>query len=265
MASLFEIGKSGVQAYRQALSVTGQNIANVNTDGYNKRAADLEEVPSSQGGVTNIPDQSGLGVRVSKIRRSFDAFLSSNLRDNNAEYVKYQKIVEKLNQLENMLLPSDSDLGKFIGRFFNSLQEVSSRPDDIASRSIVIENGKALANSFNTYSRQLLDFQTTSIRETESITSEINENLKQLSQVNKLVMSGGAKSTSPEILDARDQLLSKLSNNINFFVDYGKSGEVKITAGDSSKGKILLEDNSFSIINHRFLAPGRSTFSYVLI
>ena len=76
MGSLFEIGKSGVQAYRQALSVTGQNIANVNTDGYNRRAADLEEVPSSQGGVTNIPDQSGLGVRVNQIRRSFDAFLS---------------------------------------------------------------------------------------------------------------------------------------------------------------------------------------------
>ena len=32
MASLFEIGKSGVQAYRQALSVTGQNIAHINTD-----------------------------------------------------------------------------------------------------------------------------------------------------------------------------------------------------------------------------------------
>ena len=72
MASLFEIGKSGVQAYRQALSVTGQNIANVNTEGYNKRSADLEEVPSVQGGVTNIPDQSGLGVRVNQIRRSFD-------------------------------------------------------------------------------------------------------------------------------------------------------------------------------------------------
>ena len=28
MASLFEIGKTGVQAYRQALSVTGQNVAN---------------------------------------------------------------------------------------------------------------------------------------------------------------------------------------------------------------------------------------------
>ena len=41
MASLFEIGKSGVQAYRQALSVTGQNIANVNTDGYNMLANEV--------------------------------------------------------------------------------------------------------------------------------------------------------------------------------------------------------------------------------
>ena len=37
MGSLFEIAKSGIQAYRQALSVTGQNIANVNTEGYSKR------------------------------------------------------------------------------------------------------------------------------------------------------------------------------------------------------------------------------------
>ena len=120
MGSLFEIGKSGVQAYRQALSVTGQNIANVNTEGYNKRAADLEEVPSVQGGVTNVPDQSGLGVRVNQIRRSFDAFLSSNHRDTNSEYERLDNFIDKLNKLENMLLPSESDLGTFIERFFNS-------------------------------------------------------------------------------------------------------------------------------------------------
>ena len=36
MPSLFDIGKSGLQAYRQSLAVTGQNIANVNTKGYKK-------------------------------------------------------------------------------------------------------------------------------------------------------------------------------------------------------------------------------------
>ena len=50
MASLFEIGKTGVQAYRQALSVTGQNIANINTEGYNKRSADVSEVAGVSGG-----------------------------------------------------------------------------------------------------------------------------------------------------------------------------------------------------------------------
>ena len=65
MASLFDIGKSGVQAYRQALTVTGQNIANINTDGYNKRAASLEEVAGSQGGLTAIASQTGLGWMLS--------------------------------------------------------------------------------------------------------------------------------------------------------------------------------------------------------
>ena len=69
MASLFEIGKTGVQAYRQALSVTGQNIANINTDGYNKRRADVAEVAGVTGGPTNVSDQSGLGVRVTSVRR----------------------------------------------------------------------------------------------------------------------------------------------------------------------------------------------------
>ena len=64
MASLFEIGKTGVQAYRQALSVTGQNIANINTEGYNKRSADIAEVAGVTGGPTNVSDNAGLGVRV---------------------------------------------------------------------------------------------------------------------------------------------------------------------------------------------------------
>ena len=51
MPSLFDIAKSGVQSYRQALAVTGQNIANINTDGYKKREAALEEVTGAGGGL----------------------------------------------------------------------------------------------------------------------------------------------------------------------------------------------------------------------
>ena len=36
------------------LAVTGQNIANVNTDGFKKREVGLEEVSGAGGGVTEI-------------------------------------------------------------------------------------------------------------------------------------------------------------------------------------------------------------------
>ena len=67
MASLFDIGKSGLQSYRQALSVTGQNIANVNTEGYKRREADLKEVSGGQGDIYGVSRSSGLGVRMSAI------------------------------------------------------------------------------------------------------------------------------------------------------------------------------------------------------
>ena len=91
MGSLFEIAKSGIQAYRQALSVTGQNIANVNTEGYSKRDVNLEELGGIQGGVTDVSDQTGLGVRVDEIRRSFNAYVNERLRNAHSGY-------EQLNQ-----------------------------------------------------------------------------------------------------------------------------------------------------------------------
>ena len=260
MASLFEIGKSGVQAYRQALSVTGQNIANVNTEGYNKRAADLEEVPSVQGGVTNVPDQSGLGVRVNQVRRSFDAFLTSNLRDTNGDFERLDTYVDKLNKLENMLLPSDSDLGTFIGRFFSSLQDVASRPDELSARTVALENGKALANSFNNYDNQLKNLKSSTHKEVEDDLKVVNSLVDQLAQVNKLIMSGGSKNSSPDILDARDQLLLDLSKYINFTVDYGESNDAIVRLGNSGNGKILLKKTDKSVLTSS-IQEGRLIFN----
>jgi len=43
MASLLDIGRSAVNAQREALNVTGQNIVNANTEGYRRRDASLSE------------------------------------------------------------------------------------------------------------------------------------------------------------------------------------------------------------------------------
>ena len=126
MGSLFEIAKSGIQAYRQALSVTGQNIANVNTEGYSKRDVALEEIGGVQGGVTDVSDQTGLGVRVDEIRRSFNEYITERLRSAHSSYEQINQFSSEINILENDLLPEGSDLSTFIGKFFSTLQEVAS-------------------------------------------------------------------------------------------------------------------------------------------
>ena len=114
MASLFDIGKSGLQAYRQSLSVTGQNIANINTDGYKRREADLGEVTSGQGTQGGAASKIGLGVRVSEIRRSFDSYLQNRSRTATAQFETTDAMVGKLRELENMLLPGDAGIGNFL-------------------------------------------------------------------------------------------------------------------------------------------------------
>ena len=220
MASLFEIGKTGVQAYRQALSVTGQNIANINTEGYNKRSADIAEVAGVTGGPTNVSDNAGLGVRVTSVKRSFDAYLSDKTRSSQSDYEMLNDLVSKLSDLEDMLLPSGSDLGVFIGRFFDSLQDVASNPDSIAARTVALEAGKALASSFNSYDTQLKNFKSSAIKQTDIKLTEVNLNLDQLSKVNSLISTSGTKDASNDVLDARDQLLKDLSKTLNFTVNF---------------------------------------------
>ena len=155
MPSLFDIGKSGLQAYRQSLAVTGQNIANINTDGYKKRETALEEVTGAGGGVTEISDQTGLGVRVEDIKRAFDQFLIDKVRQTQALYQKADTYLDEVKSLENLLLPSDANLSNAIGEFFGSLQQIAAAPDDQAPRIISIEKGKDLAGQFNLYSDRI--------------------------------------------------------------------------------------------------------------
>ena len=248
MASLFDIGKSGVQAYRQALSVTGQNIANINTEGYNKRAADITEISGVSGGATNVADQAGLGVRVNNIRRSFDTYLADKTRSSQSDFEKLNDFVSKLSDLENMLLPADSNLGTFIGRFFNTLQDLASSPDSLSARVVSIEAGKGLASSFNSYDKQLNDFKSGSIKQTEVQVKEANLYINQLAQVNSLISSSGSKEASNDVLDARDKLLLNLSKIVNFTVDYEKTGEANVRMGDSGSGGYLVERNKGSTL-----------------
>ena len=71
-----------------------------------------------------------------------DEFLIDKARQASSIYQKANTFSKEVSDLENLLLPTDSNLSTAIGDFFNSLQDIAAYPDDQAPRIVAIEKGK---------------------------------------------------------------------------------------------------------------------------
>ncbi|WP_439139299.1 flagellar hook-associated protein FlgK [Roseicyclus sp.] len=240
MPGLFDIASSGIQAYREALAVTGQNIANINTEGYRRRGVDLSEISASQNDVTTISDQTGLGVRVAGISRAFDSFIAGRARDANSDFSQAEAYKAGLDTLEGALVPGDYDLGYFLAEFFDGLNGVAQAPADLASRTVALTKGSALAEGFVRLSQDLDDLRETIWQQTSNVTRDLNGMLVTLRNTqNQLIASGSATGASNALLDARDQTISEISTLVGVSVATAASGAATVTLGRSGNGPVL--------------------------
>ncbi|MEY3004803.1 MAG: flagellar hook-associated protein FlgK [Pseudomonadota bacterium] len=240
MPGLFDIASSGIQAYREALAVTGQNIANINTEGYRRRGVSLSEISASQNDVTTIADQTGLGVRVAGITRAFDSFISSRARDASSDFSQAEAYKAGLDTLEGALVPGDYDLGYFLGAFFDGLNGVAQAPADLASRTVALTKGSALAEGFVQLSKDLDELRETIFQQTQNVTRDVNSLLVTLRNTqNQLIASGSGNGASNAILDARDQTISEIGALVGVSVATAASGAATVTLGRSGNGPLL--------------------------
>ena len=249
MASLFDIGKTAVQAQRQALNVTGQNIANVNTEGYRKRGADLKEVSGSQSGLSTITSQIGLGVALGEVRRAYNVFLTSSTNSSESRFQSSQTFVKSMERLENAILPGEGDLSSQITEFFRTLSDVEVSPGDLAPRAAAIEQGNGLANAFNTTAFVLRDLEAQIFGTLEQEVSEVNRLVESLGSVNGKLRSSNLGASPPNaLMDERDRLISEISKKVRISVNYGPRFDVNIRLGEHSTGPVLLDgETSFKV------------------
>ena len=269
MPGLFDVGKTALQSYRQSLSVTGQNIANINTEGYKRRDANLEEISGSQGGITSVASQAGLGVRVEEIRRAFDAYVVDRTRSANANYELNDTLLNKLSELEDILLPQDSNLGIFIGRFFNSLQEIATAPGDTAPRIVALETGHALADSFRQTITVADDLLMGTLKQSKQDLVSVNVLADELVKINASLMSSGKSgNANNSMLDSRDRIIDEISKFIEVTTDLDSRGAATLRIGNSGNGPIFVSNDSkaplsvaetFDGIQYSLTAGGKET------
>jgi flagellar hook-associated protein 1 FlgK len=241
MASLLEIGRSAINAQREALNVTGQNIVNANTEGYRRRDANLTEVSGLQSELTSLTSQTGLGVQLGEVRRSYDAFLTESKRIATGRFEASDAFVTHLKTLENTILPNDGDLGVVMTSFFDALGQVAALPGDLAPRAAAIEMGNTIGSSFNTTASLLSSQVDGTADEIEMRIVEVNRTLDALAAVNGQLRSSNLGANSPNsLLDERDRLLDSLSEKIPLSVTIGARYDAEVRLGTSDAGPIIL-------------------------
>ena len=136
MSDIYGIAKSGLQAYKESLATTGQNIANVGNENYARREVNLTEVRSATADVLSISSNTSYGVKIDGITRAFDQFIDLQLQtaSSGLSFATSQTLI--LEKLEQVLRPSDSTVSTKLNDFFSSLSTVSQDPSDLAARNM---------------------------------------------------------------------------------------------------------------------------------
>jgi flagellar hook-associated protein 1 FlgK len=120
-SSILNIGVQALNANQTALSYVGQNIANVNTDGYSRQTVQM-----------GTQDPPILGVAVKDVQRMADQFLVRQVWADTSVFKSNEAFSQKMTQLDTMLVSDSTSLSSSMDSYFTSLQQVVDDPQPVA-------------------------------------------------------------------------------------------------------------------------------------
>ena len=229
-----EIARSALVSSQVALDVTGNNIANANTEGYSRRRAIMES--ESQRTAQNFVI--GKGVIVSRIERVRDQYIETQLRTQQQSLSYWETLQTKYARLEDIFTePSEAGLGEMMNKFFDSWQGLATDPQSYTARSNVLQKANSLASKFRTTAKHISDLKDEIRSEFNNQLEKFNSLAEQLAEINiQLPLS---TEQAADLLDRRDNLLMQMNKIANVQTMENEYGQVTISLG----GKVLLENS----------------------
>ncbi len=235
--SSLQIALSGLYAQRRGLDVTGQNVANANTEGYSRQRVELS--PDSGPVVPAFHSRwngSGLGVQVVDVTRAHDAFLAARSYGEHsagAALDQAQKLFVSLERLFDE--PGDQGMQKLFSEFWSGWDEVGNHPDDQAARSQLLQRAETLTGALNQAAGELDALHGASVDQLEAIVTEINTLAAGVAGLNERIRTAAnAGMPHADLLDQRDLLVSKLSDLVGVTVRAGDDDTLDVYVSGSA-------------------------------
>lgn len=259
MASdLFTIGRSGVRAAKAALDLTAQNIANVHTEGYQRRSLGVSEL-SGNGSIHNSSQVRLAGVLVDGIERGANQFLHTEARRTGSEAARSAAQLEGLRSAERAV--ESSGLFSALTEFEASLAQLASDPLSTPLRGAALESARVAASAFNLSAKGLAGTTEQVQTAASADVASFNTLASELARINaNLPRTSEGSSAQVGLLDQRDKLLGEMATIAGIAAQIDDFGRAEVRLGSPSGPTIVAGDAAASL-SVSYDADGRGSFT----
>lgn len=241
ISDIFNAANTGITMQRLAIEVTGENVANVNTEGYSRQRVNLESSYVREVGNYSL----GSGVKLGSIERAYDGLLQKQITNTSSSYNQTLTEQTALNQIEPLFNEISTDgLGKSIQDFFDSWQDLSLNPQGIPERQAVISRAEIMVDTFHQTNTSLENIRTNANQSLVTITGSISETVTSIASLNDQIRTSELTSgNANELRDKRDLAVRQLSEKVGITYFEESNGALSVSLPN---GQQLISGSSYA-------------------
>lgn len=260
----FYVGNSGLVNAQNAINVTANNLANVDTPGYVReqvRFSDKSYITRVNPTIRTNMQQNGLGVSVSDVAHARDIFLDKAYRRENGRSEFYSSMYNAVAYVEDILQEIDGEEFKqSVADLWQAFQEFGKDPSNSTNQSLILQKSELFLSRTTSVYSDLQKYQENINEEISDKIDRVNEIGKRVNELNYEIMkveSNGLE-TAMTLRDERDYLIDELSGYLNIEAKENSTGQVII----KTEGVTFVDEDGFNKIGLRVKESAKGTGFY---
>ncbi|KXL52078.1 flagellar hook-associated protein 1 [Anaerotignum neopropionicum] len=249
----FTTAQLALRASQYGLDVTGQNISNVNTNGYTRQVVDQISLNLQNAGRYATVANVGYGTLVTGVSQVRDPYLDIRFRNEVAKVGEADVKLAGLQEIESILDEIAKDgIQTQLSDLNTMLQKLSSNVSSKEYENMVKSSAESLTKYLNQCAKQLETIRSNhEYNLTEVEVPEINNILENIAELNKSIKNGQINGTPAlELLDQRNVLIDQLASYMKINVTYVPTKISDSLTIDELKIDLVGENNTINLLNH---------------
>ncbi len=231
LAASISTALTGITATQARIDLVARNISNASTDGYTRKTLTTE---------ANVAGGNVIGVLLGDVGRVVDTFLQQQLRTEIAAQSNVGVRSDFLSQVDQLFGEPGGATGldTIINGFTNSLQNLSTTPDQVSVQQATVASASVIAGQLNQLSQDVQSLRTQTEAGLAAAVQEANSLLQSIASLNQDIAIAFGGGSVADLQDQRDLRIDQLSQLLDIRVAEGDRGTAKIF---TNGGDLLLD------------------------